>query len=94
MPELREKAIAAGVPKDNANKLKRADADVLATALVYKAVRLTTYDPFLLFIGKEYITPETGLVVDLRPALSRLSSRNTPGASFGSSDCARVASSW
>jgi len=27
--------------------------------------RLTTYDPFLLFIGKEYITPETGLVIDL-----------------------------
>jgi hypothetical protein len=65
MPELREKAIAAGVPKDNANKLKRADADVLATARVYKAARLTTYDPFLLFIGKEYITPETGLVIDL-----------------------------
>jgi hypothetical protein len=65
MPELREKAITAGVPKDNAKKLRRADADVLATALVYKAVRLTTYDPFLLFIGKEYITPETGLVIDL-----------------------------
>jgi hypothetical protein len=63
--DLRTKAIAAGVPKDNANKLKRADADVLATALVYKAARLTTYDPFLLFIGKEYITPETGLVIDL-----------------------------
>jgi hypothetical protein len=50
---------------DNANKLKRADADVLATALVYKAARLTTYDPFLRFIGEEYITPETGLVIDL-----------------------------
>jgi hypothetical protein len=85
MPELREKAIAAGLPKDNANKLKRADADVLATALVYKAARLTTYDPFLLFIGKEYITPETGLVVDL-PDTSWLpleypptSQANTPG---------------
>jgi hypothetical protein len=65
MPELRAKAIAARVPKDNSNKLKRADADVLATALVYKATRLTTYDPFLRFIGKEYITPETGLVIDL-----------------------------
>ena len=65
MTDLRTKAIAAGVPKDNANKLKRADADVLATALVYKAARLTTYDPFLLFIGKEYITPETGLVIDV-----------------------------
>ncbi len=65
MPDLRAKAIAAGVPKDNANKLRRADADVLATALVYKAARLTTYDPFLLFIGNEYITPETGLVIDM-----------------------------
>jgi hypothetical protein len=65
MPELRAKAIAAGVPKDNSTKLKRADADVLATALVYKAARLTTYDPFLLFIGKEYITPEMGLIIDL-----------------------------
>jgi hypothetical protein len=62
---LRAKAIEAGVPKDNANKLKRADADVLATALVYNAERLTTYDPFLLFIGREYITPETSLVIDL-----------------------------
>ena len=65
MTDLRAKAIAAGVPKDNANKLKRADADVLATAIVYKAARLTTYDPFLLFVGKEYITTETGLVIDL-----------------------------
>jgi hypothetical protein len=65
MPDLREKAIAAGVPKDQANKLTRADSDILATALVYKASRLTTYDPFLLFIGKEYITPETGLLIDL-----------------------------
>lgn len=64
MPDLKAKAIAAGVPKDNASKLKRADADVLATALVYKAARLTTYDPFLLFIGKEYITPEKGLIID------------------------------
>jgi hypothetical protein len=53
------------VPKDNSTRLKRADADVLATALVYKAARLTTYDPFLLFLGKEYITPEMGLVIDL-----------------------------
>lgn len=63
MPDLKIKAIAAGVPKDNCSKLKRADADILATALEYKAVRLTTYDPFLIFIGKEYITPETGLVI-------------------------------
>jgi hypothetical protein len=43
--------------------VKLSDADVLATALVYKTARLTTYDPFLLFIGKEYITPEKGLSV-------------------------------
>jgi hypothetical protein len=65
MPEFRTKAIAANVPKDNSTKLKRANADVLATALVYKAARLTTYDPLLVFIGKEYITPETGLIIDL-----------------------------
>jgi hypothetical protein len=65
MEDLRAKAIAGGVPKDKANKLTRADAEVLATALVYKATRLTTYDPFLLFIGREYITPETGLVIDV-----------------------------
>jgi hypothetical protein len=64
MPELKRQAISGNVPKDNATKLKRADAEVLATALVYKASRLTTYDPFLIFIGKEYITPETGLVID------------------------------
>jgi hypothetical protein len=65
MPDLRERAIAAGVPKDQANRLTRADADILATAIFYKAARLTTYDPFLIFIGKEYITPETGLVIDV-----------------------------
>lgn len=65
MPELKSKAVAAGVPSDNANRLSRADSDILASALVYKASRLTTYDPFLRFIGKKYITPETGLVIDL-----------------------------
>jgi hypothetical protein len=64
MLDLKEKAIAAGVPKDNCSRLKRGDADVLATALIYEAARLTTYDPFLIFIGKEYITPETGLIID------------------------------
>lgn len=34
-----------------------------ATAIVHKAKRLTTYDPFLCFLGKEYIEPETGLVI-------------------------------
>jgi hypothetical protein len=46
-----------------ANRLKSRDSEILATALVYKAQRLTTYDPFLCFLGKEYITPETGLVI-------------------------------
>jgi hypothetical protein len=65
MPELKNKAIAAGVPKDNSGRLGSRDSEILATALEFKAVRLTTYDPFLIFIGKEYITPETGLIVDL-----------------------------
>jgi hypothetical protein len=63
MPELKTKAIAAGVPKNQANRLGRSDSEILATALEYKAQRLTTYDPFLIFLGKEYITPETGLVI-------------------------------
>ncbi len=63
MPELKAKAIAAGVPSDQCNRLKSRDSEILATALVYKAQRLTTYDPFLIFLGKEYITPETGLVI-------------------------------
>lgn len=63
MSDLKSKAIAAGVPKDNANRLGSRDSEILATALEYKAERLTTYDPFLIFIGKEYITPETGLIV-------------------------------
>ena len=63
LPELKTKAIAAGVPPDQANRLKSRDSEILATALVYKAQRLTTYDPFLCFLGKEYITPETGLII-------------------------------
>jgi hypothetical protein len=39
--------------------------------LVYKATRLTTYDPLLIFIGSEYITPETGLII-AKPELSLL----------------------
>jgi hypothetical protein len=65
MPDLKTKAVAAGVPKDNAVRLGSRDSEILATALEWKAARLTTYDPFLLFIGREYIKPETGLVVDL-----------------------------
>jgi hypothetical protein len=64
MPKLREQAIAAGVPKDN-TKLTRADSDVLASAMVYRATRLTTYDPFLRYIGEEFISKETGLVIGL-----------------------------
>jgi hypothetical protein len=33
--------------------------------LHYKVARLTTYDPFLQFLGQEYITKETGLVIDI-----------------------------
>jgi len=67
MPELYEKAIAAGVPKDQAKKLGVKDSEILASALFYQANRLTTYDPFLLFLGSEYIQKETGLVID-RPS--------------------------
>ena len=31
---------------------------------MYKADRLTTYDPFLIFLGREYIHREYGLVID------------------------------
>jgi hypothetical protein len=65
MQDLKTRAIAAGVPKENATRLGSRDSEILATAIELKAARLTTYDPFLLFIGKEFITPETGLVVDL-----------------------------
>jgi hypothetical protein len=52
MPELYDKAVAAGVPKDQAKKLGVKDSEILATALFYQADRLTTYDPFLLFLGR------------------------------------------
>jgi hypothetical protein len=64
MPDLKEKAIAAGVPADQAKKLKVKDSEILATALFYKANRLTTYDPFLIFLGREYLEKETGMVID------------------------------
>lgn len=64
MPELKTKAIAAGCSKVQAIRLRAKDAEILATAMHYKAARLTTYDPFLRFLGREYITPETGLVID------------------------------
>ena len=65
MPELFDKAVAAGVPRDQAKKLKGKDSEILATALFYEANRLTTYDPFLRFLGREYIERETGLIIDL-----------------------------
>ena len=64
-PELYDKALAAGVPKDQAKKLGVKDSEILSTALFYQADRLTTYDPFLLFLGREYIEKETRLVIDL-----------------------------
>ena len=64
-PELYDKALAAGVPKDQARKLGVKDSEILSTALFYQADRLTTYDPFLLFLGREYIEKESGLVIDL-----------------------------
>jgi hypothetical protein len=77
MPELKTKAIAAGVPPDRANKLGVKDSEILATALVCKADRLTTYDPFLIFIGKEYIAPETGLIIG-PPCFCRLCPPSPP----------------
>jgi hypothetical protein len=63
IPDLKQKAMAAGVPKDQASKLKSRDSEILACALVYKATRLTTYDPFLIFLGAEYIQGEYGLII-------------------------------
>lgn len=65
MPELKDKAIAAGCSPEQALRLRSKDAEILATALHYKATRLTTYDPFLRFLGQEYLTKETGLVIDV-----------------------------
>ncbi len=64
-PELKGKAVAAGCSNDQALRLRSRDAEILATALHYKASRLTTYDPFLRFLGQEYITKESGLVIDV-----------------------------
>src|SRR5947209_431900 len=60
MPHLRNKAVAAGCSSNQAVRLRSKDAAVLATALHYKAHRLTTYDPFLQLLGQEYITKEKG----------------------------------
>jgi predicted nucleic acid-binding protein len=65
VPELKDKAIAAGCSPEQALRLRSRDAEILATALHYKAARLTTYDPFLRFLGQEYFTREAGLVIDV-----------------------------
>jgi hypothetical protein len=61
--ELLAKAANFGCPK-NQKRLKNKDAEILATAIVYKAVRLTTYDPFLRFLGAEFVQNESGMIVD------------------------------
>jgi hypothetical protein len=64
IPDLYDRAVAAGVPKDQAKKLGVKDSEILGSALFYQADRLTTYDPFLLFIGHEFVEKETGLVIE------------------------------
>ena len=63
-PELLAKALDFGCPTDQ-KRLKVKDAEILATAIAYKATRLTTYDPLLCFLGREFIEPEYGLVVGM-----------------------------
>lgn len=62
-PDLLEKSREFGCPPDQ-KRLRSKDADILATAIVYKAVRLTTYDPLLRFLGTEFIRSEYGMIVD------------------------------
>jgi len=61
-PELMQRAAEFGCPPDQ-RRLKAKDAEILATAIFYKATRLTTYDPLLSFIGQEFVKPEYGVVV-------------------------------
>jgi hypothetical protein len=63
-PEKLQLAVAFGCPTDQ-KQLKAKDAEIIATTIVYNAARLTTYDPFLRFIGQEFITPEFGVIVDV-----------------------------
>jgi len=63
-PEILQKAIDFGCPKDQ-KRLKSKDAEILATAIVYNAIRLTTYDPFLRFLGANFIQAEYGIAVDM-----------------------------
>jgi predicted nucleic acid-binding protein len=62
-PEVTEKALLAGVSKKQAKKLAAKDSEILATAIFYKADRLTTYDPFLIFLGKQYLQKEFGIII-------------------------------
>jgi len=62
-PDLFDIAVAAGVPRDQAKKLGRKDSEILAAALYYKAERLTTYDPFLIFVGRHCLQAETGIII-------------------------------
>jgi predicted nucleic acid-binding protein len=70
-PEILSKALTFGCPKDQ-KRLRAKDAEILATAIEYKASRLTTYDPFLRFLGAEFIHAEHGTIVDY-PSSSLLS---------------------
>jgi hypothetical protein len=65
LPAMREKAMAAGCSAQQAQRLRSRDSEILATAIIYKAERLTTYDPFLRFLGAEYLQKETGLIIDM-----------------------------
>jgi hypothetical protein len=62
-PKVTAKALLAGVPKDQTKKLGMKDSEILATAIFYKANRLTTYDPFLIFLGECYIQKEEGMII-------------------------------
>jgi len=62
-PDSLSEAKLFGCPVDQ-KRLKSKDAEILATSIVYKASRLTTYDPFIRFIGQKYIRNEYGVVVD------------------------------
>ncbi len=53
-PELLAKAQDFGCPS-NQNRLRSKDSEILATAIIYKAAQLTTYDPLLRFLGSEFI---------------------------------------
>jgi hypothetical protein len=65
--DMLKKAIEFGCPKDQ-KRLKTKDAEIVATAITYRAMRLTTYDPLLRFLGAEVIQQEYGLSIDFPPS--------------------------